>query len=578
MAGAGLFLTTYLVFCGTLSNLFVHDDIPQVLENPYLRNPGLWTRIFTGSVWSFRGPAQHDNMYRPLQFITYWALYRLKGPNPVVFHLALLLFYAAAVWLVFRLACELLPTSLVAFAGALLWALHPLHVETVAWISALADLGAALFFVLAFLLFIRAERSPDGPIVRHLLAAAAFFPALFFKEMALTFPLIILVYWFFFPGKSSWKNKVIHWSIYAGAVAVYLAIRIAVLGRFSEAPDLLKPSWRLGVVAAGMLGQHARLFVWPRYLSVFRAFDLEASLHSPWPAAALLLLGAALFLRRREPMLGFLIIWWGVTLLPCLDIRQVSFPVADRSSFLPTVGPCLALAYWGLDWLPRHLSLPKIAPAAAMAMGVLMTLWVVQDVRSVARWHDNVTLWDQAYLASPKSALAHMLRGVVLQQRDGKLDEAAGEFHLAIKLNAQSERPLVGITTECYVLVGQVANLQGRTEEAIDDYKQALRVAPGYSLAYKSLGIIYFPRGNYAQAKEYFEKAVLSNPQEEESRFYLGTCYLKLGEPGRAADQFHAAHEIDSTYYQAYEAEARALEAAGDKEEAARVRASVPKH
>ncbi len=578
MAGASLFLTTYVVFCGTLSNLFVHDDIPQVLENPYLRNSGQWTRIFTGSVWSFRGPAQHDNMYRPLQFITYWALYRLKGPNPVVFHLALLLFYAAAVWLVFRLAGQLLPNSLVAFAGALLWALHPLHVETVAWISALPDLGAAFFFVLAFLLFVRAERSPDRPLLRHILAAAAFFPALFFKEMALTFPLIILVYWFFFTGEHSWKSKAIHWSIYAGAVAVYLAIRVAVLGRFSEAPELFKPSWRLGAVAAGLLGQHARLFVWPRYLSVFRSFDLQASLHSPWPAIALLVLVAALFLRRREPMLGFLMIWWGVTLLPCLDIRQVSFPVADRSSFLPTVGPCLALAYIALDWLPRHLSRPKTAPALALALGVLMALWVAQDVRSVARWHDNVSLWDQAYLASPKSALAHMLHGVVLQQRDGKMAEAAGEYHLAIKLNVQSERPLVGITTECYVLLGQVANLQGHTQEAIDDYNQALRVAPGYSLAYKSLGIIYFPRGDYAHARDYFEKAVLTNPQEEESRFYLGTCYLKLGQPRRAAAQFRTAREIDSTYYQAYEAEARSLEAAGDKGAAAQVRASVPKH
>ena len=207
-----------------------------------------------------------------------------------------------------------------------------------------------------------------------------------------------------------------------------------------------------------------------------------------------------------------------------------------------------------------------------------MSLWVVQDVRSVASWHDNVSLWDQAYLASPQSAQARMLRGVVLQQRDGKMDEAAAEYRLAIKLNLQSERPLVGITTECYVLLGQIANIQGRTQEAIDDYNQALRVAPGYGLAYKSLGIIYFPRGDYAQAKEYFEKAVLVDPQEEESRFYLATCYLKLGQPRRAAAQYRAAREIDATYYQAYEAEARALEAAGDKAEAARVRALVPKH
>ena len=186
-------------------------------------------------------------------------------------------------------------------------------------------------------------------------------------------------------------------------------------------------------------------------------------------------------------------------------------------------------------------------------------------------------LWDQAYVASPDSAVAHMLRGALLQQRDGKLDAAAQEYQLALKLNQASERPLPGIIAECSVLLGQVANTQGRTQEAISDYNQALRAVPGYSLAYKALGIVYFPRGNYAQAKVYFQRAVELDPQEEESRFYLGTCDMKLGEPREAAAQFHAAREVDSTYIQAYEAEARALEAAGDKEEAARVRALVTK-
>ena len=573
LAGAVLFLITYFVYCGTLSNLFVHDDIPQVLENPYLRNPGFWTRIFTGSVWSFRGPAQRDNMYRPLQFAIYWVLYRWKGPDPVVFHLAMLLFYAASVWLVFRLACELLPGSLVAFVGTLLWALHPLHVETVAWISALPDLGAAYFYLLAFLLFVRAERAPDRSTARYLLAAAAFFPALFFKEMALTFPLVILVYWFYFPGQSCWKAKLAHWGFFVADVIVYLAVRIAVLGRFSEAQHLFRPSWRLAAAALALMGQHARLFFWPLYLSIFRSFDLATSLHSPWPAVTLAILLAALFLRRREPMLGFLIVWWGVTLLPCLDVRQVNLPVADRFSFLPSVGLCLALALFALDWLPHRWARPKVAPAAAAALALVMVLWTTQDVRSVPRWHDNVSLWDQAYLASPKSALAHMLHGVVLQQRDGKLEAAAQEYRLAIQLNAESGKPLAGVTADCYVMLGQVVNLQGHTQEAIDDYYKALRVVPGHALAYKALGIVYFPRGDYAQAKVYFQRAVELDPQEVESRFYLGTCLMKLGQPLEAAAQFRAAHEVDATYLQAYQAEARAWEAAGDKAEAARVRA-----
>jgi tetratricopeptide (TPR) repeat protein len=154
------------------------------------------------------------------------------------------------------------------------------------------------------------------------------------------------------------------------------------------------------------------------------------------------------------------------------------------------------------------------------------------------------------------------------------MDAATEEYHLALKLNQASERPLPGITAECSVLLGQVASLQGRTQEAISDYHQALRAVPGYSLAYKALGIIYFPRGDYAQAKVYFQRAVELNPQEVETRFYLGTCYLKLGEPREAARQFHAARQVDSTYIEAYEAEARALEAAGDKAGAATGRRS----
>ena len=578
LAGGLLFLSTYVVFCGTLSNLFVHDDIPQVLENPFLRNLGMWTRIFTGSVWSFRGPAQHDNMYRPLQFITYWALYRLKGPDPVIFHFFLLLFYAASVWLVFRLAHTLLGNSLAAFVGALLWGMHPLHVETAAWISALPDLGAAFFYLLGFLLFVHADRSVDRPIRRHILAAAAYFPALFFKEMALSFPLLILVYWFFFPGKHSWKSKVIHATIYAAPVAAYSAIRIAVLGRFSEAPHLFQASWRLGAGAVALLGENAKLFFWPVHLSIFRSFNLATSMHSPWPEISLLILVAALFLRKREPMVGFLIIWWGVTLLPCLDIRQVNAAVSDRFSLLPTVGPCLVLAYFALDWLPRRVSHPQTTPALLLAVVVLMALWIVQDVRTVRHWHDNVSLWDQAYAASPDSPVAHMLRGALLQQRDGKLDAAAEEYRLALKLNQASARPLPGVTAECSVLLGQVANMQGRVQEALDDYNQALWAVPGYSLAYKALGIFYFPRGDYARAKQYFQRAVELDPQEVESRFYLGTCDMKLGEPREAAAQFHAARQVDSTYLEAYEAEARALDATGDKAEAARVRSQIPKH
>ena len=106
-------------------------------------------------------------------------------------------------------------------------------------------------------------------------------------------------------------------------------------------------------------------------------------------------------------------------------------------------------------------------------------------------------------------------------------------------------------------------------------FEAAVRVSPSQSGAYRELGALYFPRGDYARAAQYFLQAVRVDPQDVEARFFLGTCWLKLGELPHAAEQFHAAREVDPTYSQAFAAEAAALEAAGDKTGAARVRSEM---
>ena len=572
-AGALLCLLTFVVFGGTLACQFVFDDIPQILQNPFIANPSFWRRMFLGSVWSFRGAGEHDNFYRPLQFLAYWLLYRAGGPNPALFHLFQLLLCAVIVGLVYRLGRELLHNDLAALAGALLWGLHPQHVETVTWVSALPDAGAAAFSILGFLLFLRAERAAGTRLARYALAALAYLPALFFKESALSFPLLVLVYWFFLPGSSTWKHKAIRWLPFAAAGAAYLAIRVTMLGGFSSGPEVWKISRQTLVAALGLLGQHARLFFWPVHLSAFRVFDLGPSLHSIWPWLVLLGFAAALLARHREPILGFLICWWGVTLLPCLDVRLVSFPVADRFSYLPSVGLSLALAYLCLVKLPQLLPLAKLAPALAGLLALAATACAVEDVRLVPTWGSNEALWSYSLRASPNAALVHLFQATLLRTRDANVDGAEQEYRTALRLNQASVRPLVGLTYECYLGLGQVAQMRGRPPEAINYYENAVRVVPGHSPAYKSLGALYFPYGDYRKAAEYFATAVRLNPQDVEARFFLGTCALKLGEPLEAAAQFRAARQVDPTYREAYEAEARALEAAGDTGEAARVRA-----
>jgi tetratricopeptide (TPR) repeat protein len=577
LAGGVLFLITFVVFQRSLAGAFVFDDIPQILQNPYLASPNYWQQVFRGAIDPFRGPATHANYYRPLQFLCYWALDRFAGLNPQIFHLFHLCLCAGTVWLLLLLGRELLGHDLAAFAGALLWALHPLHVEVVAWIAALPDAGAAFFMIGSFWLFLRAEKEGAHPLARHALAALVYFPALFFKEMALTFPLLVVVYWVFLGEKESWSRRAVRWLPYALAAAGYVAVRIGALGRFSAAPQPWKISLRMIAVAVGVLGQHAKLFFWPVNLNLARTFDLSASLLSPWPWLTLLAIVAVFVLRKRQPVFGFSVAWWAITLLPCLDVRQlVGLPVGDRFSYLPSVGLCLAIAFGALVLLPQRL--PHLKPARVLvpALLVVLGLWTVQDIRTVPNWHDDAALWNHTTGAAPDSALAHLFQGILLEHQKGDLDGAAREYETALRLNEMSFRPTAGMIYECDLGLGRIALMKGRTEDAVAYFEKAVHVAPVLSPAYRALGALYFPQGNYAKAAQYFVRVVKINPQDVEARFYLGTCWMKLGKPAQAAEQFHAAREVAPDYFQAYDAEARALEAAGDALGAARVRSLKP--
>jgi protein O-mannosyl-transferase len=488
LAGAALATATFAVFSGSLANGFVYDDSPQILQNAFILNPHLWKQIFTGSVWSFQGGK--TNFYRPLQFACYWVLYRIGGPNPAVFHLLNLMFYVASAWLVYRLARNLFENEFVALAGALLWALHPVHVEAVAWISALPDVGFAFFTLLAVLCFLSAEHRGTKGLRYHPLAVAPFFVALFFKEMALSFPFLLLAYWFFLGKPESWFRRLMRWSPYFAATLVYVAVRHQALGYVTQGGHLWKITPRGAGAAVALLGQDTRILFWPVHLNVFRMFYLGLSLHSPWPWITLLALVGTLWLRKREPLLAFLIAWWPVTLLPVLDIRQLSFPLlADRFLYFPSIGPCLALAYLLLDWLPHRIPRGRMIPAAGCAMGLAMIFCGVQTLRAIPHWRDNKALIHYSLTQSPDSPLLHMARGVVLEYERGDLEGALKEYNTARRLNQQSSWPL-NLDHDYYLALGRILLRTGNKQEAIEDFKKAQVAGPDSSQPSDALGAV----------------------------------------------------------------------------------------
>jgi protein O-mannosyl-transferase len=584
---ASLALIAMATYATSLRGGFVYDDVPQILENPFVLNPRLGWQAFTGSVWAFQGASFPANFYRPLHIFSHSLLYHLGGPNPGLFHLLNVLLYAATVILVHQVGRKLLRNEVAAVIGALLWCTHPLHVEAVAWISALPELGSGILYLLAFLVFLRAEEGVKGSLASHCAAAVLFFLALLFKEMAISFPLLLITYWFFISasplgsGESTiesetagtgWRERAVSWLPYSAALAVYLLLRRLALGYVSNTLRLWKPSASVVEAAVGLLGEHARNFFWPLHLSAFRTFDLGSSLRSPWPWFSLAALVVASLARKRP---GFLLAWWGITLIPCMDVRQLSLPlVADRYSYLPSVGLCLAIAFVLMQWLPQRLRFRRRARAFVTASVLLVTLsfWMVQAVRSIAPWHDNESLASHSLQQSPDSASLHLVLAWRFFFQSHDPDGAQQEYEKALQLNATAFRPMSAVTYEALIGLGQVAGEKARFEEAVSYFQKATRISPYLSSAYDALGSAYLPRGDYAQAAEYYGEAVRVNPQDVVARFCLGTCLMKLGRSREAAQQFGAAAAVDPTYRQAVRAQAHALEAAGELGEAARVR------
>jgi tetratricopeptide (TPR) repeat protein len=317
----------------------------------------------------------------------------------------------------------------------------------------------------------------------------------------------------------------------------------------------------------GLLGEHTKHFFWPAHLSVFRNFDLSAGLRSPWPWLALFALLAGVVWRKRYPTLSFLVFWWPVTLLPCLDIRQLSYPLlADRFLYTPSLGLCLAIAQALIVVLPEHLpprERLRLRWAASAALAVAGIMAVVQSRYLISRWRDNKTLLDYSLKQSPDSALIHVAQGWFLEYHAADLDGASREFETALRLNQASLQPMGNITYDADIGLGQVAYRRGQRATAIDYFQRAIRVVPRHGEAYQVMGSVYFPIGEYAKAAEYFAQAVRWDPLNLAARFYLGSCEMNLGRYREAAEQFRAAIDVDPAFTQAYEAEGRALEKIG---------------
>jgi tetratricopeptide (TPR) repeat protein len=483
---------TLVTHASDVGNGFVWDDASIVVENPATRDLAQLGHVLLS-------PDETPPYYRPLNRASYLLDYQLFGMDPRGFHAVNVLLQAACALAMYALGRRLFEARWPALLAGLLLAVHPVHVEAVAFVSARNNLFALLFALVSLALFIDAARLRSW--ARAVLSACAFFLALASKEQgAMVLPL--LAAWLalpIFPGRLAGKGR---WALllpHAGALLAYVVLRTVSLGGPVASPGILAGLGSRLALNCYVIPAYLRLVVFPRDLTPFH--ELPAGFASLWwlPLAWTAILAAlAYFIRRPSLASSVGLLWCGLNLLPIINVIPIpSTVMAERFFHASAAGLWLvaADAAWRLSRvMPRRV----LAVAAAVLLAVLGTRTVLRN----RDWHDDVALFQSAVRAEPASVLAHFNLGVALKDT-GDLEAARREWEAALAIRPDDPGT--------HAQLGTLLAVRGDLPGAELHYRAALRGNPGLAEARFNLGRICERTGRVREARELYQ-ALLEAP------------------------------------------------------------------
>ncbi len=581
---------TFAVFGQTLTHGFAYyDDNDYVYENPVVAR-GLTRQ---GIVWAFTGV--HAYNWHPLTWLSHMLDCQLYGLHPGGHHLTNVLLHIAtviALFLVLRQMTGALWRS--AFVAAV-FAIHPLRVESVAWVAERKDVLSGLFFMLTIGAYVGYARRPWS-WGRYGLVMVLFAMGLMSKPMLVTLPLVLLLldYWPLQrvePRKLSGlvleKLPLLALSA-ASCVATVLA-----QNRVLQSTELLSLPLRFAnalVTCIVYLGQMA----WPAGLTVFYPFPLNGL--PPWEVvlAGTLLAGLSGFAfrqRRTQPWILVGWLWYLVMLLPVVGIIQVGDQAhADRYTYLPQIGIYVAVTWLAAEWgAKQQAGRMAIGGLMAAVVGVLM----VCAGKQAAYWKNGESLWTHALACTTDNYVAHFNLGNVLRQ-EGKMDEAIPHYQKAVQIrpdysqahnnlgkalllkgkvdeaisHLQQALQIRSDYPETRVNLGEALFRKGKVDEAIVQYQIALQINPGYADGYFGLGIAFLQEGRVDEAIGPFQRVLQINPNNADAHANLGNILMQKGEVDEAITHFEKALQIRPNYAQAHNNLGNILMQKGEVDEA----------
>ncbi|HVZ17911.1 MAG TPA: hypothetical protein VG897_12385, partial [Terriglobales bacterium] len=512
---------TALAYAGTLRFAFVYDDAPQIVLNSTLTQWSTLPVLFTEHSWKFLYPDWAGNYYRPL-FMT-WLLVNRKlfGLYEPAWHATTVLIHLLATWMSFVVARQLLRNATLAGFVAILFGLHPVHVEAVAWISGVTEPLMALFALSAFWAWIKSEREPDQRVYYEILAFLFYAAACLSKETALLLPIVVVAHdilrgQFERNVKGVLRATLHAWPLWIGATS-YLAVRALVLRGLVHSVN--EPLAHILLTLPTIFWGYMRRLVWPVNMSVYYDTPPVLSLLDVrfWlPFAALILAGILIWrIGTRSRLAGLAFVWIFVFLAPAL-LGISAFMrgewIHDRYLYLPSFGFCLLvvqiLSQFSSD---RELfGMPAIQTSGVMLLAMVMAWGTTYEALP---WNNNFTLFLHAAHIQPQSALAQAHLGTEFYMRHD-LEDAELRYQESLRLDPTNWKNRLAY--------GLMLFYTGQYERSDQELRKAIPLQPRDSNLYFYQGMDRFNLGNFTGAEESFRKAIWNDPTRIRYHFWLG--------------------------------------------------------
>ena len=538
-----MLLVTLAVFAQTASHDFINfDDTIYVTDNPTVKE-GLKARTVA---WAFTATAASN--WHPITWLSHMTDVQLFGLNPHGHHLTSVFIHTASALLLFLLLVQVTAAPWQSLFVATLFALHPLHVESVAWVAERKDVLSGLFWTLTLFLYVRYVKKPGAG--RYLAALACFAVGLMTKPMLVTLPVILLLLdWWplnrfrqedggdtgeskpFIKSLLIEKLPFLLLSALSSALTIYAQHHGGTMATLDKAPVGLRISNAIIAYATYILDTFS-----PHDLAILYPFPMSIYLGHLVGAALLLTLISAgvIYARHLFPWLAVGWLWFLVTLLPVIGLIQVGGQShADRYTYIPLTGLFIMIA-WGAPVLLEKWRYRR--EALIIMAGLTVCVMAAATWNQLGYWRNNITLYRHTLAVTSDNYLILNNYGIAMDQN--------GDYEAAIKLY-QEALQIYPRSAFAHNNLGTVLARKGRYGEAIEHYQAALQLKPDYAMAMVNMGRSLADLGRNDEALARNEQALKLDPSSFDAHLNMAILLMKGGQNYLARQHYETALRLD---------------------------------